>query len=73
MYSGITKIFYRKTVRHLFTETCTNRRNDSIFFVPTKLLFIVVHISAARQCEFMLWENGRSGGEVVLYAGISHE
>ena len=40
-------------------------------FSPLSFL-IVVHISAARQCECMWWENGRSGGEVVLCAGISH-
>jgi len=33
-------------------ETCTDRRNNSNFF-PSKLLFIVVYISAARRCECM--------------------
>jgi hypothetical protein len=37
------------------------------------LFFIVVHIYAARRCECMQSENGRSGGEVVLCVGISHE
>jgi hypothetical protein len=34
-------------------ETCTDRRNNSKIFFPSKLFFIVVHISAARRCECM--------------------
>ena len=52
MYSGTTKIYYRKTVGHVFTkpvqiEGTTEKKNR------IKLFFIVVHISAARRCEFM--------------------
>jgi len=54
-------------------ETRTGRRNSSIFFFPSKLFFIEVHMSAVRRCEFMWSENGRSGGEVVLCVGISYE
>ena len=34
-------------------ENCTVRRNKSKMFFPSKLFFIVVHISAARRCEVM--------------------
>ena len=73
MYSGIINICYRKTLGHVFTkpvqtEGTTQKKKSS----PSKLFFIVVHISAARRCDFMQWENGRSEGEVVLCAGISH-
>jgi len=43
MYSRITNIYYVKTVGH---EETTQK-----FFFPSKLLFIVVHISATRRCE----------------------
>ena len=72
MYSRITKIYYRKTVGHVFTKPVQLEGTTQKFF-PSKLFFIVVYISAARRCECMLWENGRSGGEVVLCVGISHE
>jgi len=45
---------------HIY-ETCTDRRNTSIFF-RSNLFLIVVHISAARRCECMCWENCRSRG-----------
>jgi hypothetical protein len=52
MYSGITTIYYRKTVGHVFTKPVqiegTNQKN-----FPSKLFSIVVHISAARRCECM--------------------
>jgi hypothetical protein len=63
MFSGITKIYYRKTVGHVFTKPL-HIEGTEIFF-PSTLFFIVVHISAARRCECMQTENGRSGGEVV--------
>jgi len=52
MHSGITKIYYRKTVGRVFTkpvqiEGTTQKK------VPIKLFFIVVHISASRRCECM--------------------
>jgi hypothetical protein len=47
MYSGITIIYYRKTVGHVFTKHVQIEGTTQIFF-PSKLFFIVVHISAAR-------------------------
>ena len=56
MYSGITKIYYRKTVGHVFTkpvqiEGITKKKKKKK--ILSKLFFIVVHISAARRCQFM--------------------
>jgi len=51
MYSGITKIDYRKTVGHIFTKPVQIKGTTQNFF-PSKV-FIVVHISAARRCECM--------------------
>ena len=48
MYSGITKIYYRKTVGQLFTKPVQTEGKTQTFFFPRKLFFIVVHISAAR-------------------------
>ena len=53
MYSGITKNYYRKTVGHVFTKPVQREGTTQKFFFPSKLFFIVVHISAARRCEFM--------------------
>jgi hypothetical protein len=52
-YSGITKIYYRKTVGHVFTKP--EQIEETTQFPPpqSKLIFIVVHISAARRCECM--------------------
>jgi hypothetical protein len=52
MYSGITKIYYTKTVGHVFTKPIQIEGTTQKFF-PSKLFFIVVHISAARRCECM--------------------
>ena len=52
MYSGITKIYYRKTVEHIFTKPVQIEGRTQNFF-PSKLFFSVVHISAARRCECM--------------------
>ena len=52
MCSGITKIYCRKTVGHVFTKPVQIKATTQIF-PPTKLFFIVVHISAARRCECM--------------------
>jgi hypothetical protein len=52
MYSGITKIYYRKTVGHVFTKSVQVEGTTQIFF-PQEVFFIVVHISAARRCECM--------------------
>jgi len=53
MYSGIIKIYYRKAVRHLFTKP-VQIEGKTQFFSPSKLFFIVVHISAARRCEYIM-------------------
>ena len=50
MYSGTTKICYRKTVGHLFTKP-KQIEEATQFFHPSKLFFILVHIYAARRCE----------------------
>jgi len=52
IYSGITKIYYRKTVGHLFTKPVQIEGTTQTFF-PSKLFFNVVHISAVRQCKYM--------------------
>jgi len=52
MYSGITKIYYRKTVGHQFTKPVQIEEKLN-FFPPSKLFFTVVHISTARRCEFI--------------------
>jgi hypothetical protein len=72
MYSGITKNYDSENVGHVFTKS-VQIEGTTEFFFPRKLFFIVVHISVARRCECMEWENGRSGGEVVLCVGISNE
>jgi hypothetical protein len=51
MYSRITKIYYGKTVGHVFTKPV--QIEGTTHFFPSKLFFIVVHISAARRCECM--------------------
>jgi hypothetical protein len=53
MYSGITKMFYRKSVGHVFTKPVQIEGKTLIPPPPSKLLFIVVHISAAGRCEYM--------------------
>jgi len=52
MYSGITQIYYRKTAGLVFTKP-VQIEGTTLNFFPTKLFFIVVHISAARRCECM--------------------
>jgi len=52
MFSGIRKIYYRKTVGQVFTKL-VQIEGKTQFFFPSKLLFIVVHISATRRCGFM--------------------
>jgi hypothetical protein len=46
VYSGVTKIYYRKTVGHVFTKPVQIEGITQNFF-PSKLFFIVVHNSAA--------------------------
>ena len=54
MYSCITKIYYRKTVGHVFTK---HVQIEGQLNIPTPspqtLFLVVVHISATRRCEFM--------------------
>ena len=50
MYSGITKICYRKPIGHVFKKSVQIEGTTKKKF-PSKLFFIVVHISAARRCE----------------------
>jgi len=52
MYSGITKIYYRKTVGQVFTKPVQIEGTTQKFFPPVSF-FIVVHISAARRRECM--------------------
>jgi hypothetical protein len=52
MYSEITRIYYRKTVEHVFTKPVQAERTTQKFF-PNKLFFIVVHSSDTNRCEFM--------------------
>ena len=53
MYSGITKIYYRNTLGHVFTKPVEIEGKTKKKKNPSKLFFIVVHISAARRCECM--------------------
>ena len=53
MYSGITKIYYRKTAGHVFTKPVQIEGTTQEFFFSSKLFFIVVHTFSARRCEFM--------------------
>jgi hypothetical protein len=54
MYSGITIIYYRKTGAHVFTKPVKIEGTTLISPTPpSKLFYIVVHISAARRCECM--------------------
>jgi hypothetical protein len=50
MYLGITKIYYRKTVGHIFTKP-VQTEGTTQKFLPSKLFFIVVHIPDAVQAE----------------------
>jgi len=52
MCSGITKIYYRKTVGHVFTKPVQIEGTTQKFF-SQEVVFIAVHISAARRCECM--------------------
>ena len=73
MYSGVKKNYYKKTAGHVFTKPPQIEEKLLNSFPPWKLYFIAVHICAAKRCECMCWENGRSVEEVVLCVGISHE
>ena len=51
MYSGITKVYYRKPVGHVFTKPVQIEGTAQLPPPPSKLFFVVVYISAARRCE----------------------
>jgi hypothetical protein len=40
MYSGITKIYYRKTIGHVFTKSVQLEGTTQLFFSPSKLFFL---------------------------------
>jgi hypothetical protein len=63
MYSGITNIYYRKTVGQVCTKPVQIGRRAQNVFSPSKLFFIVVHISAARWCECVCSEKIAAPGE----------
>jgi hypothetical protein len=50
MYSGITKIYHRKTVGHVFTKPV--QIEGTTQFPPHSKFFIAVHISAASSDEY---------------------
>jgi hypothetical protein len=50
MCYGITKIYYRTTIGHVFTKPVQIERTTQS--PPSKLFFIVVHISAASSGEY---------------------
>ena len=52
MHSGITKIYYKKTVGHVFTKS-VQIAETTLIPTPSELFFNAVHISAARRCECM--------------------
>jgi hypothetical protein len=53
MYSRITKIYYRKTVGHVFTkQTVQIEGTTQNFFFPNKLFFIVVHTDHCSSEEY---------------------
>jgi hypothetical protein len=51
MDSGITKIYYRKTVGHVFTKPVQIEGTTQIFF-PSKLFLIVVHTDHCSSEEY---------------------
>ena len=62
MYSEAIKIYYGKTVGHVFTKPVQIEGTNQTFF-PSKLFFILVHISAARRCECICSEKMGAPGE----------
>jgi hypothetical protein len=52
MYSGITKIYDRKTVGHVFTKPVQIEGKTQKTF-SQKVVSIIVHISAARRSDCM--------------------
>ena len=53
LYCGITIIYCRKTAGHIFTKPVQIEGTTQKKIFPSKLFFIVVHISSARRCECM--------------------
>jgi hypothetical protein len=52
MYSGITKIYVKKITGHVLTKL-VQIEGTTQNFVPRKLVFIIVHISAAKRCKYV--------------------
>jgi len=48
MYCGNTKIYYSKTVGHVFTKHVERESTKQKLLPMSNLFFIVIHISAAR-------------------------
>ena len=71
MHFGITKFIVGKP-HHTYLRNLYRYKEQLKIIFPSKLFFTAVHISAATRCGSMLWENVRSGGEVVLCVGTSH-
>jgi hypothetical protein len=54
MYSGITNMYYKKTVGHIVTKPVQMEGTTQHFF-PSKLFLIVVHIFAMRVYVLGKW------------------
>ena len=73
MYSGFRKIYSRKTVRHVFTKPVQIEGTTQFFFPPVSCfssLFTFLPLGDTSVCSEKMAD---SGGEVVLFVGISHE
>jgi len=62
MYSRITNIYYRKTQGHVFTKPVQIEGTQKKNF-PSKLFFIVVHISAAKAMRVYVVKKTAAPGE----------
>jgi len=70
MYSEIVKIYYRKTVGHVFTKPVQIEGTTQNSF-PSKLFFIAVHISAARRCDYILRKWPLRGRSHFVFCNIT--
>ena len=72
MYSGITKIYYRKTVGHVFTKPVQIEGRTQFFLSPVICFssqFTFLPLGDASVCSEKM---AAPKGEVVLCVGISH-
>jgi hypothetical protein len=72
MYSGITNIYYRKTVTHVFTKPVQIEETTQKFFFLVSCFssqFTFLSLGDASVCSEKM---AAPGGEVVLCVGISH-